>query len=154
MEHPSFATALPPQPEEAHAAPDLAGARKPLSALVVAHDPQLRQQLVQALAAMVEVGSVRGTQTLETGLVAIDGGLVDLLVADLDLPEEGGHILIRHARRRLTACKVLALATPSTAEARMPAAVQTGALGWLRVPDSPERAGAEVAAQIRQWLAA
>ncbi|EYC52841.1 hypothetical protein AZ34_08835 [Hylemonella gracilis str. Niagara R] len=140
-------------PAQTPAATGLAGARKPLSALVVAHDPALKQQLVQTLAAMVEIGSVRGAQTLETGLVAIDGGMVDLLVADLDLPDEGGHILIRHARRRLASCKVLALATPSTAEARMPAAVQTGALGWLRVPESPERAGAEVAAQIRQLLA-
>lgn len=153
MENSTFATPLPPQPEQAPTTPGLAGARKPLSALVVAHDPELKQQLVQALAAMVEVGSVRGAQTLETGLVAIDGGLVDLLVADLDLPDEGGHTLIRHARRRLAGCRVLALATPSTAETRMPAAVQTGALGWLRVPTSPERAGVEVATQIRQLLA-
>ncbi|QBK05651.1 response regulator [Hylemonella gracilis] len=149
MDNSAYASPLPPQPEPASAV----GA-KPLCALVVAHDPALKQQLVQALAAMLEVGSVRGAHTLETGLVAIDGGMVDLLVVDLDLPEEGGHTLIRHARRRLTGCRVLALATPSTAEARMPAAVQTGALGWLRVPASPERAGAEVAAQIRQLLAA
>lgn len=154
MDNALHATSLPPQPEPAPAAPDLAGGPKPLRALVVAHDPALKQQLVQALAAMAEVGSVRGAQTLETGLVAIDGGLVDLLVADLDLPEEGGHTLIRHARRRIAGCRVLALASPSTAEARMPAAVQTGALGWLRVPTSPDRAGEEVAAQIRQWLAA
>lgn len=153
MENSAFAAPLPPQPEQAAATPGLAGANKPSSALVVAHDPALKQQLVQALAAMAEVGSVRGAHTLETGLVAIDGGMVDLLVADLDLPDEGGHILIRHARRRLAGCKVLALAEPSTAEARLPAAMQLGALGWLRMSAAHERTGSEVAARIRQLLA-
>lgn len=142
-----------PAPEEGEATSTLSGARKSMSALVVAHDPALKQQLVQALAAMVEVGAVRGAHTLETGLVAIDGRMVDLLVADLDLPEDGGPTLIRHARRRLAACKVLALARPSTAETRLPTALHLGALGWLRVDEAPPTSGAEIAARIRQFLA-
>ncbi|MFO6419554.1 hypothetical protein ACLBKS_05070 [Hylemonella sp. W303a] len=142
-----------PVSEPAKAPPRLSDERKPLSALVVVHDPALKQRLVQVLAAMTEVGAVRGAHTLEPGLVAIDGGMVDLLLADLDLPEEGGPILIRHARRRLASCKVLALATPATAETRMPAALNLGALGWLRMDAAQQMSSAEITGRIRQFLA-
>lgn len=152
MENPAaYASASTTPAGDTHAAP---GTPKPWTVLVVAHDPQLKQQLVQALAAMIEVGSVRGANTLETGLVAIDGGLVDLLLADLDLPEDGGLTLMRHARRRLPGCKVLALAAPATAEAHLPAAVQNGALGWLKTQEPAAQNTAGVAAQIRELLAA
>jgi len=156
MENPAaFDSALDTHLEAARTASDTDARGKAWSVLVVAHDPRLKQQLVQALAAMIEVGSVRGAHALETGLVAIDGGLVDLLLADLDLPDNGGLTLMRHAQRRLPACKVLALAAPPTAQAHMPAAEQLGALGWLQTQDlAAPQALAGVPARIRQLLAA
>ncbi len=149
----AYASASTTPAGEMHAASGAPTQEKPWTVLVVAHDPQLKQQLVQAIAAMIEVGSVRGAHTLETGLVAIDGGMVDLLLADLDLPEDGGLTLIRHARRRLPGCKVLALASPATAETHLPTAIQTGALGWLQTQNPATQTAADVATQIRQLLA-
>ena len=80
-----------------------------LTAFIVASTPERSQQLVQALAGMREVGSVRGAHTLEPGLVAIDGGHVDVLLTDHDLPGDDGATLARHAQSRLPDCKVLTL---------------------------------------------
>jgi len=82
---------------------------------------------------------VEGANGVE-GLEALDNNKVDLIVADVNMPEMDGITFVRQARAR-SDCRALPILTPTTENmtSKVMAGREAGATGWLVKPFRPDK---------------
>ena len=106
--------------------------------LLVEDGPDMRDYLARAIVEHPELELLAACADLESARAVLRGAVPDVLLTDLSLPDGDGVTLIREIKRAIPACECMVISVFGT-EARVVAAIEAGATGYLLKDDPVER---------------
>ena len=107
----------------------------PARLLIIEDDPRFATSLKRLLNSAGYDGTIVGTG--REGLMALASLDPDLVLVDLNLPDMGGHDILRHARREGTQVPFIVVSGESEIDAAIQA-LRLGAVDFVRKPMEPE----------------
>lgn len=107
--------------------------------LIVEDDPQMREFFAASVHACAQLELLAAVSTVSEARIWLDDAAhrVDVLLADLGLPDGSGLDVIRHARLRHSECEALVISMFGD-EDNVLASIEAGALGYIHKDAAPE----------------
>lgn len=116
--------------------------------LLVEDGPDMRDYLARAITDHPALELLAACADLESARAALRTAVPDVLLTDLSLPDGVGLTLIRELKRALPACECMVISVFGT-EARVVAAIEAGATGYLLKDDPVERVAQAVLSLVQ-----
>lgn len=129
--------------EEAAAAPV-----RRFQVVLVEDDPDTRYYLAQAIRDQVGLELLADCPDLQSARVVLAAGAPDVLLTDLALPDGDGVDLIREFKRADPRCECMVISVFGS-EARVVAAIEAGATGYLLKDEPVERVGEAILSLVQ-----
>ena len=106
--------------------------------LLVEDGPDMRDYLARAIVEHPALELLAACADLGSARAVLRDAVPDVLLTDLSLPDGDGVTLIREVKRAIPACECMVISVFGT-EARVLAAIEAGATGYLLKDDPVER---------------
>lgn len=115
----------------------------PIRVVVVEDDPAFRDAFASAIRGAADLRLAAVASTRSAALELLKGPAVDVLVADLGLPDGSGIDVIRAAQQAWPQCQVI-VSTAFADESHVMLAIESGASGYLLKDSSPDGIVSEI----------
>ncbi|MBL8201968.1 MAG: response regulator transcription factor [Chromatiales bacterium] len=116
--------------------------------ILVEDDPDTRHYLAEAIRGQVALDLMAACPDLQSGRVALAAGPPDVLLTDLALPDGDGVDLIREYKQASPHCECMVISVFGS-EARVVAAIEAGATGYLLKDEPVERVGEAILSLVQ-----